>query len=171
MLSNISSNNMPEIGSISANQSNKSWNVVLAKKTDSGYISSMDYNNDGKITMDEFNQYCEENSIDGDGRLKILTTILLSKTVAEIKENIKKENPQDFEDLDKQKLSIYADENNTKEISIDEYIEYCDNKYSQEETKKEEKIENSDNIKVKKALNAYNIKEEEKPQLRIDGKI
>ena len=172
MLSNISSNNMPEVNSISANQTNKSGNVVLARKNDPGYMKSMDFDSDGTITLEEFNQYCEENSVDANGRLKLLTGILLSKTVSEIKENIKENNPQDFNDLDKQNLSIYSDDDSSKKVSIEEYIEYYDKKYSQnEDSKQEEKIENSKDINIKKALDAYNIKEIEKPELKIDGKI
>ena len=102
MLSNISSNNMPEVNSISANQSNKSGNVVLARKNDPGYMKSMDYDNDGVITMEDFNQYCEKNSIDGNGRLRLLTIILLSKTTSEIKKEIQEKNPQDFNDKNKE---------------------------------------------------------------------
>ncbi len=173
MLSNISSNNMPEVDSISLNQANKSGNVVLLRKNDTGYIKSMDYDNDGAITLDEFNQYCEENSIDGDGRLKLLTTILLSKTAAEIKEDIKKNNPQEFsEEENKENLSIHDENNENKEVSFQEYLDYYEEKYNQtNNATQEEKTENTKDVKLKKAISAYNQKEEQKPDLKIDGKI
>ncbi len=171
MLSNISSNNMPEVNSISANQSNKSGNVVLARKNDPGYMKSMDYDNDGVITMEDFNQYCEKNSIDGNGRLRLLTIILLSKTTSEIKKEIQEKNPQDFNDKNKETDSQFAKENNGEKISYQEYIEYYDKKYTQNEDIKKEENKNPKDIKIKKALDAYSTKEEEKPEIKIDGKI
>ena len=171
MLSNISSNNMPEVNSISANQSNKSGNVVLARKNDPGYMKSMDYDNDGIIIMEDFNQYCEKNSIDGNGRLRLLTIILLSKTTSEIKKEIQEKNPQDFNDKNKETDSQFAKENNGEKISYQEYIEYYDKKYTQNEDIKKEEKENPKDIKIKKALDAYSTKEEEKPEIKIDGKI
>lgn len=171
MLSNISSNNMPEVNSISANQSNKSGNVVLARKNDPGYMKSMDYDNDGVITMEDFNQYCEKNSIDGNGRLRLLTIILLSKTTSEIKKEIQEKNPQDFNDKNKETDSQFAKENNGEKISYQEYIEYYDKKYTKNEDIKKEENKNPKDIKIKKALDAYSTKEEEKPEIKIDGKI
>ncbi len=171
MLSNISSNNMPEVNSISANQSNKSGNVVLARKNDPGYMKSMDYDNDGIIIMEDFNQYCEKNSIDGNGRLRLLTIILLSKTTSEIKKEIQEKNPQDFNDKNKETDSQFAKENNGEKISYQEYIEYYDKKYTQNEDIKKEENKNPKDIKIKKALDAYSTKEEEKPEIKIDGKI
>ena len=142
MLSNISSNNMPEVNSISANQSNKSGNVVLARKNDPGYMKSMDYDNDGVITMEDFNQYCEKNSIDGNGRLRLLTIILLSKTTSEIKKEIQEKNPQDFNDKNKETDSQFAKENNGEKISYQEYIEYYDKKYTKNEDIKKEENKN-----------------------------
>ena len=171
MLSNISSNNMPEVNSISANQSNKSGNVVLARKNDPGYMKSMDYDNDGVITMEDFNQYCEKNSIDENGRLRLLTIILLSKTTSEIKKEIQEKNPQDFNDKNKETDSQFAKENNGEKISYQEYIEYYDKKYTKNEDIKKEENKNPKDIKIKKALDAYSTKEEEKPEIKIDGKI
>lgn len=171
MLSNISSNNMPEVNSISANQSNKSGNVVLARKNDPGYMKSMDYDNDGIIIMEDFNQYCEKNSIDENGRLRLLTIILLSKTTSEIKKEIQEKNPQDFNDKNKETDSQFAKENNGEKISYQEYIEYYDKKYTQNEDIKKEENKNPKDIKIKKALDAYSTKEEEKPEIKIDGKI
>lgn len=171
MLSNISSNNMPEVNSISANQSNKSGNVVLARKNDPGYMKSMDYDNDGIIIMEDFNQYCEKNSIDENGRLRLLTIILLSKTTSEIKKEIQEKNPQDFNDKNKETDSQFAKENNGEKISYQEYIEYYDKKYTQNEDIKKEENKNPKDIKIKKALDAYSTKKEEKPEIKIDGKI
>ena len=162
---------MPEVNSISANQSNKSGNVVLARKNDPGYMKSMDYDNDGIIIMEDFNQYCEKNSIDGNGRLRLLTIILLSKTTSEIKKEIQEKNPQDFNDKNKETDSQFAKENNGEKISYQEYIEYYDKKYTQNEDIKKEENKNPKDIKIKKALDAYSTKEEETPEIKIDGKI
>ena len=105
------------------------------------------------------------------GRLRLLTIILLSKTTSEIKKEIQEKNPQDFNDKNKETDSQFAKENNGEKISYQEYIEYYDKKYTKNEDIKKEENKNPKDIKIKKALDAYSTKEEEKPEIKIDGKI
>ncbi len=44
---------------IANNTNNKQKSgIVVAKKGSSGYIQQMDIDNDGEISLEEFNQYC-----------------------------------------------------------------------------------------------------------------
>lgn len=111
--------------------------VILAKKGQGGYIKEFDLDNDGKISLEEFNKYCEENGIDGKDKVRLLTLM----QTANSDEKIAKETLEDTEkSSDKVKNNaIYAkkgdekyeeamDENKNGEITYAEYYKYMQEK-------------------------------------------
>ena len=64
-------NNFNKVQQSGANNQQKSG-IVVARKGDSGYIKQMDLDEDGEISLEEFNQYCEENGVSEEEKLRML---------------------------------------------------------------------------------------------------
>ena len=81
MISGASGNK--EANQLNPIQNNSSQNyakkIVLASKGESGYSPIFDVDNNGIITLDEFNKYCEENGVKEEDKLKLMMSMQSSK--------------------------------------------------------------------------------------------
>ncbi len=145
--------------------SNKLNKIELVKKGEPGYLKAMDEDDDGIVTMEEFNNYCAENGVSEDEKLKLLSTINAAKQSQKINDQMqaKQKEEKETEETSKENKIIYAkkgddkynlkmDENQDDVVTYEEYIKYCQNKkqnekqtdnkieqtYSQEETPEED---------------------------------
>ena len=152
--------------------------IAIAKKGDSGYIKQMDLDDDGVISLEEFNKYCEENGVSEEEKVKLLqmmnTSKANSKLVAKVAENKKSKEQENKSEVIEDK-SIYArkgddnyneamDTNKNDVVTYQEYMEYC-NKHS-------EKKEN-DNTQETKETQAYfqNEHYEDEPEIAVDTEV
>ena len=119
--------------------------TILAKKGQAGYMREFDLDDDGKISLEEFNEYCEQNGIDGKDKLRLLTLMQTANSNEKVTEETLKES--DKESNKAENKAIYAkkgdekydeamDENKNGEVTYAEYY-----KYMQEQDKKSEKTE------------------------------
>jgi len=147
-------------------------NIVIANKGDSCYMQNMDLDDDGIITLDEFNKYCDENSISQEEKMKLFQIIMSAKK-AETTSNDKVNNEevyiQDriYAKKGEQKYNEQMDKNKDFKITYEEYLKYA-NENHKEETIAKEKI--SENPDIKKALEAYNQKETDEPEIKVDSR-
>ena len=121
--------------------------ITLAQKGQAGYMKEMDADDDGKITLEEFNQYCEENGLSSEDKMKLLTCMQVSQMNEKISEDTKKaqdeekkkEKAEENKSSETDDKSIYAkkgddkyneemDANNNGSITYAEYIEYLNKK-------------------------------------------
>ena len=121
--------------------------ITLAKKGQAGYMKEMDADNDGKVTLEEFNQYCEENGLSSEDKMKLLTCMQVSQMNEKISEDNKKaqeeeekkEKSEENKSSENDDKTIYAkkgddkynqemDANNNGTITYAEYIEYINKK-------------------------------------------
>ena len=157
MISNISSkdNSNPLIPKNSINYSDSSKNAMkkieLIKKGEVGYIEGMDKDNDGIVTMDEFNEYCAENGVSDKAKLQLLQAIQNAKLAKKLQEKMvqKSEEEKVKEEKEDKSKVIYAkkgddnyneqmDYNKDDVVTYEEYLKYCSEK---EKTKtKDDKI-------------------------------
>lgn len=167
---------LPASGNKEANQINSlqgensisyAKKIVLANKGEAGYSAYFDLNDDGVVTLDEFNQYCEENGISGEDRLKLMMVMQQAK----VKEDLAKDDDEEndgkiYAKRGEEKYVEEMDENKDGTITYDEYIKYCQ-EYANSNDEKEEKI--TANPKMKEAIKAYcdnNIRE---VQMEVDS--
>lgn len=167
----------------SQNDNNYAKKIVLANKGEAGYFPQMDLNDDGIITLDEFNQYCEENSIADGDKQKLFQIMQMAKTINKLQEESEKQQ-EEKEDTAKETTgfkvdSIYArkgdekynekmDENKDFKITYKEYMDYCA-KYANSKDEKQETKTESKNFEIKKALNAYNKEETQEAQIQVES--
>ena len=99
--------------SIETNKSATS-NIILVKKGSSGYMSDFDLDEDGKITLEEFNKYCEDNGISPKDKIKLMTSMEISKIKDKlIEENVEKtvkdeKSSKNETENDNEDKSVYA---------------------------------------------------------------
>ena len=118
--------------------------IVLAKKGSPSYMKQFDADNDGQITLEEFNEYCEKNGINDKDKIKLLQIMQLSNSNSKtVNANLKKDEKSD--ELDEQmvyakkgddKYNEEMDTNKNGVITYAEYIRYmqkCHNSDSDEE--------------------------------------
>lgn len=137
-------NNFNKIQNNTSNKEQKSG-IVVARKGDSGYIRQMDLDEDGEISLEEFNQYCEENGVSQEEKLRMLNTMQTAKTNSKLMAKATEVKKQGNGDANKSSeidnKSIYArkgDDNYNEEmdtnkndiVTYQEYMEYC-NKHSE----------------------------------------
>ncbi len=81
--------------------------AVYAKDGDPRYDEAMDYDGDGVVTMEEYQQYCEENNISTDEQVQ---------------------NVQSMGDsvIAKQVSEASTGDNSKTEMAYDDYIKYCE---------------------------------------------
>ena len=84
-------------------QSNKP--AVYAKDGEPRYDEAMDYDGDGVVTMEEYQQYCEENNISTDEQVQAVQS--LGNSVIE-------------------KQVSNAESSGVNEMPYDDYIKYCE---------------------------------------------
>ena len=126
-----------------SNSSSKAGQIILAKKGQAGYMREFDLNDDGKISLEEFNEYCEQNGIDGRDKLRLLTVMQSASANEKATEKIQEKSEKDSKETDNkmlyakkgdEKYDKAIDENQNGEITYAEYF-----KYLQEHDKTSEK--------------------------------
>ncbi len=130
------------------NSSNKLGQIELVKKGEVGYFSAMDEDDDGVVTMEEFNNYCSKNGITEEGKLKLLSVINSAKQTKKINEQMetkqKEEKPQEnkviYAKKGDDKYNEIMDINKDEVVTYEEYIRYCQKK-NQNKKQSENKIE------------------------------
>lgn len=138
--------------------------TILAKKGQAGYIKDMDLDEDGQVTFEEFNEYCENNGISAQDKLKMATAIIaankdskVSNDTAKIASENEKENKNE-DDNKNEDNAIYAkegdekydeamDENGNGIVTYAEYLKYINEKSlgKNEDSKVDDKNETSSN--------------------------
>ena len=146
--------------------------IVVANKGETGYLHEMDIDYNGIVTLDEFNQYCEEKGVDGKEKMKLFQTIMLKSTDEKSAEKNKETSET------KEKSNIYAqkgedkyieemDINKDSVITYDEYLKYC---LKSEETKENEKsITEGISFEYKRAIKAYKSEEIQEPMITVES--
>lgn len=134
--------------------------ITLVKKGQAGYMKAMDVDDDGKITLEEFNEYCKENGLSESDRIKLLTCMEVSKMNEKIYKETEKAQEESKKDEDKNKeksedkeKSVYAkkgDDNYNEEMDLDKndeitYAEYFAYISKKGDTSSTEKVEKSNN--------------------------
>ena len=127
-------------------------NIILAKKGSAGFIKQMDLNNDGQVSLEEFNKYCEENNISEKDKLQMLQAIISANSDDKtVKSNLKDDDETKVEDK-----AIYAkkgdekynedmDLNKNGVVTYAEYLKYLNDKIKSENSE-EINSENEDYI-------------------------
>ena len=122
---------------------NAAKNIILVKKGSTGYMTDIDFDDNGDITLEELNKYCEENGVSDKDKIAMLTTIELSKVKEKlIEKNVRQveveqedKQPKDTKEEDSEK-SVYAkkgedkyneamDNNRDGIVTYIEYVKYC----------------------------------------------
>ncbi len=162
---NSANNSSSELKSYETAESGKgaTSNIVVVKKGSTGYMSDVDFDDDGTITLEEFNKYCEENGVSEKDKMALMTTMEFSK----VKENLINKNVNKTAEQDSQaensedKKSVYAkkgdkeynevmDTNNDGTVTYAEYVSYCSEQAGYENknsSKKELQYSKSENSK------------------------
>lgn len=163
--------------------------IVLASKGEAGYNIHMDLDKDGIITLAEFNEYCEENSVDEQAKQRLLEVMQMAKLSSDINEKTIKKQEKEVQETQKEPEidsdSIYArrgddkydermDENKDSKVTYKEYMDYCEKRaLANEDNKKEDgKKENSNQtFDKKRAQAAYSSSKgnEEPPEIKIEA--
>jgi len=140
-------------------------NIVLCAQGQAGYIKAIDLDEDGKITLDEFNQYCEENSVSEDDKQKFLQAMLASKMMEEMTQKDSQQEKGIYAKRGEKKYNEKMDKNKDNTITYDEYIKYCSSVENDKiKTNKEQSPE------LKKALEAYIAQNENEPEIKVESK-
>ena len=87
-LTNNLSANAKKVAATNTNKGSAASNIILAKKGQAGYMKEMDTDNDGQVSLEEFNKYCEENEIEGKSKLMLMTSMQVEKSTAELVEEV-----------------------------------------------------------------------------------
>jgi len=127
-----SENNSSKPNNKAENNQSPASKIVLAKKGSPAYMKQFDTDNDGEITLEEFNKYCEENDISDNDKIKILQVMQLSNSNSKtINANLKKDDkPNDIDEKmvyakkGDDKYNEEMDTNKNGVITYAEYIQY-----------------------------------------------
>ncbi len=179
-LSNNKTGNMKQ----SSNSSKVGSQTILAKRGQAGYLKQMDLDEDGKISLEEFNEYCETNGIDGKAKLEIFTAMMVANTNSKIAKETTTEEDSKKDANSIEDKAVYAkegdekydeamDENNNGVVTYAEYLKYMNEKdksKSNKETEKTATEENpsSQNNKQDKISEAYSEKSETQSMIEYD---
>ena len=145
---NTGVNNNFNIGTNNALQNKQNNNLYYAKKGEPMYQKDMDEDEDGIVTFEEFNDYCDANGIGAKERQLMLQMRLsyhMTQEMAKKSKEIEKIKPKEEESETAQKESaenedeeaVYArigdtkyenvmDSDNDGVITYDEYMKYCE---------------------------------------------
>ena len=148
--------------------------IVVANKGETGYLHEMDIDYNGIVTLDEFNQYCEEKGVDGKEKMKLFQTIMLKGADEKSTEQNKKSSETE------EKNNIYAqkgedkynedmDINKDSIVTYDEYLKYCLKSEEQKERENKDTSTKSVSFEFKKAIEAYTTKESEAPFITVES--
>lgn len=131
---------------------------IYAKKGEPIYLKEMDYDEDGKVTFDEFREYCKENGLSADDITKLLETRLMYKLLAESKETQEEQKEKSDKIYSKKGDDNYdesMDSNDDGLVTYNEYMDYCKNN-AKEET-------------INKIVDAYKLKEFKEEDIKIES--
>lgn len=115
-----------------ANNQSPASKIVLAKKGSPAFMKQFDTDNDGQITLEEFNKYCEENGISEKDKAKILQVMHLAKSNSKVV-NANLNSDEKTEKFDEkivyakkgdEKYNEEMDTNKNGVITYAEYIQY-----------------------------------------------
>lgn len=194
MLQGVSSNypsNQISNG-INSNWKNKTeYGNYYAKKGEPMYQKDMDEDEDGVVTFEEFNDYCDANGISVKDRQLMLQNRISWHLTQEMKEKSKeikekdKNNNQEEERVyaksGEPKYEAEMDADSDGVITYDEYMKYCEENGVSDEKEQSagtvvEKVEDADSerenvrpVNIGKALNTYAESETEAPESKIEG--
>lgn len=116
--------------------------IVITKKGQAGYMPQMDLDDDGQISLEEFNKYCEENGISEKEKVALLTVMNYGKRDAKVAEEsedaskeINGEEEKETENDEENEMNVYArkgdekynekmDENENGVVTYAEYMKY-----------------------------------------------
>ena len=96
---------LQNLSDLSLNNNSSAQNskpAVYAKEGEARYNEDMDYDVDGVVTMDEYQQYCEENNISTDEQI------------------------QNVQSMGDSVIQRRTESNSDTEMSYDDYIRYCE---------------------------------------------
>lgn len=144
------------------NNSSPASKIIVVKKGEVGFMEQMDLDDNGEISLEEFNTYCAENGVSEKDKIALLTAIQNAKQNSKIADEIKKDKKDETKE-NSSNGAIYAkkgdekydekmDTNQDDKVSYSEYFEYI-NKNKQEEM-------NNANNKSQK-INGYEEKSKE----------
>lgn len=122
---------------------------IYAKVGEPMYLKEMDSDEDGKVTFDEFREYCKVNGLSKDEIVNLLELRTMYKMMQASKE--KQEEQEEDKSIYSKKEDKETDEQTASDF--EEYIEYC---------KQNAKVEDSNKIS-----NAYNFKEPKEEKIKI----
>ncbi|MBR2525578.1 EF-hand domain-containing protein [bacterium] len=121
-----------KLNSKTGNNQSPASKIVLAKKGSPAFMKQFDTDNDGQITLEEFNNYCEENGISEKDKAKILQVMQLANSNSKVvSANINKD--EKTEKIDEkmvyakkgdEKYNEEMDTNKNGVITYAEYIQY-----------------------------------------------
>lgn len=155
--------------------------AVYAEKGQPMYQKDMDKDEDGIITLQEFNDYCDENDISYAQRKQMLENRLqyqLNTEHAEVSTKIREIKPKTekvyAEEGDKQ-YDEEMDSDGDGKVTYEEYMSYCDEqaKSEQKETSNAKMEREDDEVVIKnpaKAVSAYVKTEEGEKESKIETK-
>ncbi len=127
--------------------------IVLANKGESGYSPIFDLDENGIITLDEFNRYCEENGVSSEDKLQLMMTMQCAKNTQAMTEEKEENNSQIYARKGDEKYVEEMDENRDSVVTHYEYMKYCqDYANSNEDTKEKTKDVKPE---YKQALESY----------------
>jgi len=166
---NSANKSLVEEKNASSTEANKNAasNIILVKKGSTGYMTDVDFDEDGTITLEELNKYCEENGVSEKDKMTLMTTMEFSKVKEKlINKNVNTDEEQNskVENSDNEK-PIYAkkgdreyneamDTNKDGTVTYAEYVSYCteqagnENKNSSKEEQQYSKNEHNNKAEI-----------------------
>jgi len=157
--------------------------AVYAEKGQPMYQKDMDKDEDGVITLQEFNDYCDENDISYAQRKQMLENRLQyqlntehAEASAKIRE-IKSESEAVYAEKDDEQYDEAMDENSDGKITYEEYMKYCEEHADDEKPQETSKavIENDDDeVVIKdsaKAVSSYAKHENGEKDSKIEKEV
>ena len=172
------------MSSMSANFNNttvgKNDTVVYARKGEPMYQKDMDADEDGVVTFEEFNNYCDENDISYAQRSEMLQNRLnfqLHSDRARSSEEIRKIESKGealYAEEGDDKYTEEMDSNSDGKITYEEYMKYCEEQEQAQDTPQPEKAQlttDEEKVVVKnegKAINKYAKAESEETESKVE---
>lgn len=92
---------------------NELGDLTLIDKEKIGYNKKMDNNDDGAVTLKEFDYYCDEHNINEKGREKLVKIMLNSKFLEELAQ--KKQESAQRQEVEKQSSKTEKTKTNTNQ--------------------------------------------------------
>lgn len=156
------------------NNDNPANKIVIAKKGDSGYIKQMDLDDDGEISLEEFNKYCEENGVSEKEKMRMFQMMQTSKTNSKLVDKAAEQNkPKENKPSESENTAVYArkgddnyneamDTNRNDVVTYQEYMEYCN--------KRTKATENDKSADAKETQTyAQNEHYDEEPEITVEA--